>query len=154
MANWSNPTVTSVYLDVLNELKGRDVDAVTLNISAGTNLPIGAFRYDRANNKFQEWSGAVWGDKVLSIAGGGTGATGTSGAIANLGLGTMSTQNANTVNISGGSITSLSGFSVSSDILPTSDNVRALGSNGARFHRIYLRSGCVLPVGTNMYVTG
>lgn len=155
MANWNNPIISSLYIDVLNDLKARDVDAITMNSTAGTNLPNGAMRFERGSSVFQEWvNNNAWQNKVLAVAGGGTGATGSAGAIANLGLGTMSTQNANGVAISGGNINTLAGFSVSCDIIPSSDNVRAIGSNAQRFHRIYLRSGCVLPVGVNMYVTG
>jgi len=154
VANWSNPTVTSLYLDLLADLKARDVDALTLLVTAGSNLPTGAIKYDRPSNVFQEWSGSAWNNKVLAVAGGGTGATTPSAAQGALGLGNMAVQNANAVSISGGIINSLTGFTVSVDILPTSDNVRAIGSAAQRFHRIYLGSGCVLPVGTNKYVTG
>jgi hypothetical protein len=149
MANWSNPTVTSLYLDVLADLKARDVDAATLFVAAGTNIPTGSIRYERGTNKFQEWNGSAWVDKVLSVAGGGTGSTSAPAA-----LGTMASQNANNVNISGGIINGLTGFSVSADVLPTSNNTRALGSNSLQWNKAYVQTGLKIPVGVNMFLTG
>lgn len=107
MANWSNPTSASDYLDFVTEVKDRDVNAGTLfsdGLTAATNVPTGAIRYNRADDKFQEWSGAAWVDQGISIAGGGTGSTTAAGARTNLGLGTMATQAASGVNITGGTI--------------------------------------------------
>jgi len=128
MANWSLPTSGSDYLDVLTELNGKDVNAGTLfsdNLTAATNIPTGAIRYNRASNKFQEWSGAAWVDEVLSIVGGGTGAATATDARTNLGLGTMAVQAASAVAITGGTISgvSISGLSAttafSSGTVPT-----------------------------------
>ena len=100
MANWSNPTNTTSYLDVLVELKARDVDALTMLETTGTNVPEHAIRFVRrtgANSEkiaIQEWDGSSWETKVVeadSIDAGGS-------------LGTMSTQNSNNVNITGGSV--------------------------------------------------
>lgn len=52
-------------------------------------------------------------------------------------LGTLSQQNANSVSITGGSITGLSTFTVAANIVPTSDNSRDLGAVGAEFKDIY-----------------
>lgn len=49
---------------------------------------------------------------ALAVADGGTGATTASGARANLGLGTMSAQNANSVSITGGSISGITDLAV------------------------------------------
>jgi hypothetical protein len=51
-------------------------------------------------------------DGVIAITNGGTGSSTDSGARTNLGLGTMSTQNANSVNITGGSITGITDLAV------------------------------------------
>lgn len=107
MANWSLPTIGSDYLDVLDLLHGKDVNAGTLfsdSLAAATNIPTGAIRYNRALDKFQEWDGAAWVDQGISIAGGGTGSTTAAGARTNLGLGTMATQAASGVAITGGTI--------------------------------------------------
>ena len=110
MADWNQPTLTSTYADFLTFLAARDTDTFTMGLSTVTNPPTGALRYDRAGNKFQEWNGSAWVDKILGIAGGGTGsATGIS-------LGTMASQNANNVAITGGSITGLNSFGVNGTV--------------------------------------
>jgi len=52
----------------------------------------------------------VWNGTTIGIAYGGTGATTASGARTSLGLGTIAIQNANSVSITGGSITNLTTF--------------------------------------------
>ena len=102
MANWNNPENTTSYLDVLDELKSRDVDALTLLRSTGSNIPTGAIRFVRqSNNKvdIQEWSGSAWITKIVSIASGGFDSGGAS-------LGTMASQNSDNVTITGGSVAS------------------------------------------------
>lgn len=108
MADWSSsiPDLTTSYTLVLIDLQARDVDAYTLAESP-TNPPTGAIRYLRASDKFQEWSGAAWVDKVLSLAGGGTGAVSAAAARTSLGLGSMALQNNNAVAITGGTIAGL-----------------------------------------------
>jgi len=107
-ANWNNPVLTSLYTDVLADLKARDVDAITFNSVVGTNLPVGAKRWNAPTNTFQSWDGAAWNNLILSIAGGGTGAS--SGTP----LGTMAFQNANAVAITGGT---MSGVALNADAL-------------------------------------
>lgn len=103
-ADWNTPTTSTAYATFLSNLKTRDVDALTLCLVDPTNTPTGAFKYLRASNKFQEWNGSSWDDKVLAIAGGGTGGATASAARSSLGLGTIATQDNNNVNITGGSI--------------------------------------------------
>ena len=97
MANWSNPTNTTTYLDVLNELKSRDEDSLTLMNKPGTNIPSKTIRFLRraGNNKvaIQEWNGSSWITKVVE-----------SNSIDVGSLGTMSSQNSNAVSITGGSV--------------------------------------------------
>jgi hypothetical protein len=97
-ANWNNPTLTSLYVDFLAEIKARDVDVLTM--APGTNLPVGAKRWNPPTNTFQNWDGAAWNNLVLGAAGGGTGVP--SGLPP---LGTMASQNSNAVAITGGTIT-------------------------------------------------
>lgn len=104
MADWSLPTIATTYVLFLQYLLDRDVDAFTLGLSLPSNPPIGAIRYVRASNKFQEYDGAVWNDKLLSIAGGGTGAATAGAARTALGLGDMATQTSGAVSITGGTI--------------------------------------------------
>ena len=106
MADWTYPTLDSLYADFLAFIKARDLDTATLFKDAATNTPVGAMRYDRTTNLFQEWNGTVWVDKIISQAGGGT------GAISLPALGTMASQNANNVNISGGIINGLNSLGV------------------------------------------
>lgn len=108
MADWDLPTLTSLYADFLTYLKARDYDSISLGHGTITNPQEGMIRYVRADDKFQEYLSAVWTDKVLSLAGGGTGGSTASAARTNLGLGTIATQAASGVAITGGSITGLS----------------------------------------------
>lgn len=103
-ADFNQPVTSTLYTTYLATLKERDVDALTLCVSDPSNIPTGAIKYNRATDKFQEWNGSAWVDKVISLAGGGTG--GTTGATARtaLGLGSMAIQDANAVAITGGSI--------------------------------------------------
>ena len=76
------------------------------------------------------------GGVVLTILQGGTGASSAAGARQNLGLGTMATENSNSVAITGGSII---GTTVSGTIVPTGGITRTittaklttLGTNGS-----------------------
>ena len=98
MANWSKPALPDAYPDFLDSLDARDVDSGTMFLVDPTNPPTGIIRYNRSLNLFQEWSGTAWVNKVLAQAGGGTGA----GSLP--ALGTMASQNANNVAITGGNM--------------------------------------------------
>lgn len=141
MADWTLPALASLYTDFRQNLIDRDVDALTMQVAAASNPPVGAFRYVRATDKFQEWSGAVYTDKVLSIAGGGTGAATAINARTALGLQDMATQDSTAVAITGGSlagngagVTSLNAANISAGTVATA----RLGSgvaNGSSFLR-------------------
>lgn len=105
-SDFNQPLLTTAYAAFLQTLKDRDVDSITQCLGDPSNKPTGAFRYLRASNKFQEWDGSAWQDKVISVAGGGTGATSIGGVRTALGLGTMAVQNDNAVAINGGTINS------------------------------------------------
>lgn len=153
MANWLLPTVSSLYSAFVDEVSGRLNDSATLFVAAPSNQPVGSIRYFRSTNTFQEWDGVNWVDKVLSVAGGGTGANTVAGARTSLGLGTMSVQNANAVAITGGSVTGLVAFSASCDLAFGADNLHKIGSSANRPSTIYVRSGLVIPAGVDKYVT-
>jgi len=127
MADWSLPTVNSDYDDFVDEVKARDVDAITLAESP-TTPPTNAIRYNRSLNKFQEWNGATWNDKVIDIAGGGTGGASASAARTALGIGTMGTQDNSSVNITGGTI---AGVTMDASVLNTGTVALARGGTGA-----------------------
>ena len=105
MADWLLPTEASQYLDVLQQLKERDVDNATMFVSNPINPVTGTLRFVRgAQFILQEYDGAIWNDKILSVASGGTGSTNLDDVKASLNLGTMSNQNYDNVNITGGNI--------------------------------------------------
>src|SRR4051812_13446653 len=104
MSDWNTPTLATAYATVLSNLMDRDTDALTMQVAAVTNPPTGAMKYVRASDKFQEWNGAAYVDKVLAIAGGGTGGATAAAARTALGLGDMATQTSSAVAITGGSL--------------------------------------------------
>ena len=72
-------------------------------------------------------SGTITLGGTLAVANGGTGSTSASGARTNLGLGTMATQNANAVTITGGTISGVSGVGADSE----GDNNQLNASDGS-----------------------
>jgi hypothetical protein len=110
MANWALPQLSDLKVDVLDMLKQREVDAYTL-AEAPMNPPVGAVRWNRSLNKFQSWNGTAWVDLIISMAGGGTGASDINGFLDNFNLGSMALQDSDNVSISGGSIYNLAGLS-------------------------------------------
>ena len=69
MANWSNPTLTSLYTDFVNEVKNRDVDlALGLDpaTTSPTNIPTNALRWNSANKRWEKYDGTNW--NALSTA--------------------------------------------------------------------------------------
>lgn len=75
-------------------------------VAAPTNPEENFMRYVRASDKFQEYLSGVWTDKVLALAGGGTGGSSASAARTSLGLGSMALQNSNAIAVTGGSVSS------------------------------------------------
>lgn len=135
-ANWSNPTLSSLYTNFLTEVKARDEDAITLvGGTTPSNLPTGAIRYNRSTKVFEEWSGAAWVTKTIDVAG-------------LNGLGTMATQNASAVAITGGTIANLGG-----DLTFLTDVAYNLASNAKKVKNAYIGSALVIPVGTDKWAT-
>lgn len=58
--DWSLPTLTSLYTDVLSLLKGRGVASAIQDFAGDTNIPTGAIRYNRSTSKREEFNGTVW----------------------------------------------------------------------------------------------
>lgn len=110
-ADWSDPTLASLYTDVLAILKDRDVDATTMYVGgSATNVPTGAIKFNRGTNLFQEWDGATWNNISLG------------------GFGTMAAQNSNAVAITGGTIT---GVTAPASIIASGEIPLGRGGTGA-----------------------
>lgn len=123
MADWDKPILTDNYPDVLTLLKNRDFDAGSMFVNAPTNPQDNLFRFLRSASVFQELLASVWTTRLLSIAGGGTGAASAADARTNLGLGTLALQNANNVAITGGVISGI-GFAASAIVAGNLDSAR------------------------------
>lgn len=114
MADWNQPVVTSRYTEVLDLIKNRDVDSAKMFKQDAVNMPNDIVKMVRlAENKFrlQERLAGAWVDKTLGLTGGGTGVKNLSSLKNLLGLpagalnlGTIASQNADNVAITGGSI--------------------------------------------------
>jgi hypothetical protein len=69
MANWSNPTLSSLYTDFLTQLKDRDTDlALQFDGTTTSNIPTGAIRWNSTANRWQKWSGSAWGELTTLYA--------------------------------------------------------------------------------------
>ena len=83
--NWTNPTLAGTHVNVLSELKGRDVDALKMiDDETPTNLPEKAKKWDDSLKVFRTYLSTVWTTLVLAVAGGGTGSATAAGARTNL----------------------------------------------------------------------
>lgn len=153
MADWSNPLITTQYDVFVSEAKDRDVDAATMFLNAPSNQPTGAVKLVRAPIKMQEWDGAAWQDKALSVEGGGTGAVTAALARTNLGIGTMGTQNSNAIAVTGGTISGLTSLTLSCSIAFSAGASFDLGSNANKVRKGYFSDALVLPVGVDKYAT-
>ena len=148
-ADWNSPSLADAYANFLTLIKARDVDAICLQAPA-VYVPTGAIKYNRSTNLFEENSAApadsaVWVVKVLSIAGGGTGGITAAAARSNLGIGTLGTQSAAAVAITGGTVADV-------DLTYTAET-HSIGTNAVKLSKIYNKHGAVAPVGTDKYLT-
>ena len=125
MADWSKPILRTGYPEVLTTLDGKDFDSASLFLNEPASHRDGMIKLLRSPVKFQERDGGSWDDLVLSIKGGGTGATSAEDARDNLLLGSMASQDSDDVSISGGTlagggagITGLKAGALSSGTIP------------------------------------
>lgn len=69
MANWSNPLLTSTYVNFVTEVKDRDVDlALQFDGTTSSSIPTGAIRWNSSINRWQKWNGSVWGELTGTYA--------------------------------------------------------------------------------------
>lgn len=154
MGDWAKPTAFSLYVpDFLNELNNKDFDAGSMCFTAPTNPPVGLMRYNRTTNIFEEWDGAVWNAKLIGVTGGGTGGGDSATARANLGIGSLGTQGAGAVAITGGTISGITSLSLTGSIAFNSDDAYDIGTLAIRPRKVYVRSALVIPSGVNKYAT-
>lgn len=122
-------------------------------LNAPSNQPVGAIKLVRAPVKLQEWDGAVWNDRPVAIEGGGTGAATAVNARTALGIGSMGTQNANAVAITGGTLSGVTSLQLAGSMTVSADNSFDIGTFLAQFRKGYFKSAFVLPVGVDKYAT-
>jgi len=68
-ANWANPTLASLYTDVISLLKARDEDlALQFDGTTATAFPTGTIRWSSSANRWQKWSGTAWGELASTYA--------------------------------------------------------------------------------------
>jgi len=130
MADWNQPTITSNYLAFVTEMNAKFNESARMLFDSPPTLPTGTIRFNRSGFIFEEWDSTLqtWTPRVIGIAGGGTGSSNPAGIRVNLGLGSMATQNANAVAITGGTIT---GVTYSASDINTGVMALARGGTGS-----------------------
>jgi hypothetical protein len=98
-------TLTSSTIDVVGTSNRISVAADSIDISA-------TYVGQTSITTLGTITSGAWNATTIALANGGTGSTTASGARTNLGLGTIATQDANNVSISGGSITGITDITV------------------------------------------
>ena len=106
--NWADATDAWTSSEHLDLAAGKAFKIGTVQILSNTTL--GSSVVNSSLTSLGTIVTGVWNGSTIGIAYGGTGATTTSGARTSLGLGTIAIQNANSVSITGGSITNLTTF--------------------------------------------
>lgn len=61
MADFNQPALTSLYADMVNVLKDRDISALKwLDGTTDSNIPSGAKRWNATNSYFEKFNGSTW----------------------------------------------------------------------------------------------
>lgn len=61
MADFNQPALTSLYADMVNVLKERDISALQwLDGTTDSNIPSGAKRWNTTNSYFEKFNGSTW----------------------------------------------------------------------------------------------
>jgi hypothetical protein len=153
LANWGiTNLLAELYTEVLEVLKGRDLDAGTMFSNESAIPPLNAIRYNRSLSRFEEFDGTNWNVKTISVTGGGTGGTDAASARAALGIGTLGLQNAGAVNITGGTITGITSLGLTGHITFAANGTYNIGTSLARAGKVYIGGGLVVPVGVDKWV--
>lgn len=100
MANWNTPNNSEpAHENVLKALADKDTYSLTMGQAGGvwTNQPVGAMLWNNSAAYFQRWNGSNAIPVVISVAGGGTGASTAAQARANLGANDAGNLTAGTV---------------------------------------------------------
>lgn len=155
MANWGlTDLAASLWEDLLEILKGRDVDAATAFAQVPTNPIPQSIRWNRTTKEWQEFDGSGnWVPQTLAISSGGTGAVDAAGARASLGIGTMGVQSSNAVAVTGGALSGVTGLQMAGHITFLADAQYNIGSLTVGANRVYIHGALVAPVGANKYAT-
>lgn len=78
-SDFNKPVITDNYATLLDTVRDNDkASALMFNGISVTNIPVGAIQY--ASGVFNKWNGASWSPELVSISGGGTGASTAVGA--------------------------------------------------------------------------
>jgi hypothetical protein len=67
MANWNEPTNSTLTVNVLSILNEKIANTAKLDYGSDTNLPTGAVRFNDTLRIFQEWNGSAWVTLPVSI---------------------------------------------------------------------------------------
>jgi len=68
MANWSLPTLSSLYTALINEFKNRDIDNARMFSTAhtvATNIEIDTIRWNHTNKYWEKYNGSTWDELVF-----------------------------------------------------------------------------------------
>jgi hypothetical protein len=61
MANWNDPTISTLYVQFLADLKARDSDlAKMFDVGTPTNVETDSIRWNSSAGRFEKWNGAAW----------------------------------------------------------------------------------------------
>ena len=71
MANWANPTVTSTYVNFVDEVKNRDLDlakGLDPALVTATNVVFGMQRWNSVNTYWEKYNGTSWSALATAYA--------------------------------------------------------------------------------------
>lgn len=154
MVDFNKPTASSIYdPDFLTELADKDFYAGSLGFSTPTNIPTHLTRLNRTGNIIEEYDGAIWNALPIGVLGGGTGAVDAATARTNLGIGTLGTQGAGAVAITGGTISGITALALAGSLTFSADDAFDIGTLAIRPRKLYVRSALVIPSGVDKYAT-